>query len=207
MYSDYYVYAHIRLDSWEVFYIGRGRGRRAWLGTRNVWHKRICDKHGCGVLLLHKELSLDVANSKEMEEISNAKLRGVRLTNITEGGDGMSGERGKKAGLRTSELCRKAGKGIFGMSHEDHVAAGRQSNWVNKLRGTGIYGITKEMARAVGRKVCGVKWQCTTCGLISNAAALGNHFKSSGHRGKERMRINPRSSMQSVNTGPKFHEM
>ena len=46
-YLDYYVYIHRQRDSGEVFYVGKGRGRRAWSTySRSKFWKSKVEKHG-----------------------------------------------------------------------------------------------------------------------------------------------------------------
>ena len=41
---DFYVYEHIRLDNMTCFYVGKGRGKRCNIPSRNIHHDNIC-KH------------------------------------------------------------------------------------------------------------------------------------------------------------------
>lgn len=101
---DYYVYAHSKKSNGQVFYIGQGKGSRAWFfhGRNSIW-RRIEAKHGVYVTILHDGLTREQALLLEREEIArlgriNAKT-GI-LANLTDGGDGG-------LGLLTSEETKK----------------------------------------------------------------------------------------------------
>lgn len=44
---DFYVYVHKKKTNGEVFYVGKGSGKRAWsaFGRNSLW-KRTADKYG-----------------------------------------------------------------------------------------------------------------------------------------------------------------
>lgn len=88
----YYVYAHRKLDSGEIFYIGKGKEDRAYsIRGRNRSWVQVVAKHGFEVCFLHTDLGESRALDLEMEEISKLKRAGVRLVNMTAGGEGLSG--------------------------------------------------------------------------------------------------------------------
>jgi len=66
--NDYYVYAHIRNDTDSVFYIGKGRGNRAYSKRRNKHWSNIVNK--CGgykARILKDKLSSQEANTKNRQ--------------------------------------------------------------------------------------------------------------------------------------------
>jgi hypothetical protein len=87
----HYVYLHIRRSDRSVFYVGKGKGRRAWATTgRNKWWKYIVNKHGFLVKILTDNLKESMAFS--LEKVVIAALRGIaNLTNVVEGGGGICG--------------------------------------------------------------------------------------------------------------------
>lgn len=104
--NDYYVYEHIRLDNNTCFYVGKGRGKRAWSKKRNPHHDRIVDKHGMDVNIVKDCLSEQEAFDLERKIINDyvfnkkygINIIGYRtkdtkhfLTNSTLGGDGSFG--------------------------------------------------------------------------------------------------------------------
>ena len=88
---DYYIYKHTFSNG--VCYIGKGRLKRAFkYSTRNTYWKRLCNKYGLPeVSFLFRGLSDKEAYEKEVDVISNYKLNGITLCNMTDGGDGLLG--------------------------------------------------------------------------------------------------------------------
>jgi len=90
----FYIYRHLRTDTNEVFYVGRGVGSRyrATYGRNIVWH-RVVEK--CGSFVAQKileNLTLEEAKEKEKEFVAiyGRKDSGLgTLVNLTDGGDGM----------------------------------------------------------------------------------------------------------------------
>lgn len=103
--KEYYVYAHYRLDNFTPFYIGKGKGRRAYRTKRNKHHDRIVEKHGYAVIILYDCLSEEEAFELERATIEylvfvegyGINIKGFAqyednyLTNTTWGGEGVSG--------------------------------------------------------------------------------------------------------------------
>lgn len=90
----FYVYEHWRPDTGVCFYVGKGRRRRAWdlKFNRNEWHLAIVSKLtslglAVDIRLIAKDLTEDAAFALERERISLYSS----LTNLTDGGEGMSG--------------------------------------------------------------------------------------------------------------------
>lgn len=105
MNNNFYIYAHIRKDNDDVFYIGKGRGRRANTKTRNSHHDAIASKYGMYVKILKDGLSEEDSFVFEKETIEHyvfdlgygIDIPGYRkkgehqLSNQTFGGEGPSG--------------------------------------------------------------------------------------------------------------------
>lgn len=123
MQNSYYVYTHIRLDTGKVFYVGKGKGRRAfWQNQRNKHWKAIVAKTGFDVHFVASGLTEEEAFQLEKETISY--FGRVNLANYTDGGDGASGAKrslelkelmrqkmlGRKFSLETIDKMRKAAK-------------------------------------------------------------------------------------------------
>lgn len=102
----HYVYRHIRKDTDEVFYVGKGstvpnkytqlsRYYRAYnLQGRSDWWKRIVDKAGYEVEIIFESDCEDIIFEKEKEFIELYGRRDLgkgTLVNLTNGGEGESG--------------------------------------------------------------------------------------------------------------------
>lgn len=86
-----YVYCHYRIDTNEVFYIGKGQQRRAYSKQKrnNYWKNIVNKAKGFTVEILAKNLTTQEALNYERLLISS--LRGKYpdlLCNLTDGGEG-----------------------------------------------------------------------------------------------------------------------
>lgn len=86
----FYTYAHIRLDTNAIFYIGKGTKQRAWKkDSRNEhWH-RIAKKHQYKVEILAYWKFSEDALSHEKFLIQCLKSMNVDLCNQSDGGEGL----------------------------------------------------------------------------------------------------------------------
>lgn len=88
----YYVYVHCRNDSGQVFYAGKGSGARARCKQgRNRYWRAVAAKAGYTPAVIVAGLDEELALLAEVELIDVLRRRGIRLTNLTDGGEGMSG--------------------------------------------------------------------------------------------------------------------
>lgn len=104
--TDYYVYERIRLDDMSCFYVGKGKGKRYRIASRNEHHDRVAKKYGYKTIIIKSNLSEQEAFNLEKERICyyvfelkyGIDIEGYRksncghfLTNQTFGGDGSLG--------------------------------------------------------------------------------------------------------------------
>lgn len=88
---NYYVYVHYRNSDNTPFYIGKGKGHRAYAKTnRNSYWSKVVAKHGYYVKLIRINLSNNSALQLEKRLISLYKKR-FKITNLTTGGEGIEG--------------------------------------------------------------------------------------------------------------------
>ena len=88
----FYVYEHIRNDTNVIFYVGKGKKERAYrVNNRNKYWKNIVNKTGYTVRFVAKDLDEELAYLCEEERIDQLKRLGIKLTNLTLGGEGASG--------------------------------------------------------------------------------------------------------------------
>lgn len=84
-----YVYTHRKATTGQVFYVGKGTAERAWdRYGRNVYWQRIAAKHGFTVQIESEGLLEFEAHAQERELIAKLRAEGVRLANLTDGGEG-----------------------------------------------------------------------------------------------------------------------
>ena len=87
----FYTYVHIRNDIGEVFYVGKGTGRRAFALGRNPYWNSIVAKHGHAVHIVAYFANEADAFEHEKEMISELRASGFNLANMTDGGEGATG--------------------------------------------------------------------------------------------------------------------
>jgi hypothetical protein len=110
--ATYYVYRHIRLDTMQPFYIGKGKGRRPHdKSGRSVYWNGIVNKHGYRVDILLETRLEEEAYEKEKEfiRIYGMSKNGGLLCNFNEGGYGVKGEINK--GIKRPDLSERNKKG------------------------------------------------------------------------------------------------
>ena len=89
---EYYVYQHRAIDTNKIFYVGKGKGiRHADKNKRSRYWKFFVEKHGFYSEILKANLDEDFAFLIEKEAINIYKKRGIKLVNLTDGGEGCSG--------------------------------------------------------------------------------------------------------------------
>lgn len=112
MRTDYLVYTHTRPDTNEIFYVGKGTGKRMKCRTnRNIHWKRIVDKaNGFKYDVLAKNLTEQEALNFEILMIKKMKEAGFGLCNMTNGGDGVSGFK------HSPEMCEAQRQRMLGVT-------------------------------------------------------------------------------------------
>jgi hypothetical protein len=125
--NDFYVYLHRKATNGEVFYVGKGKGKRCKDASgRSAYWRRIVNKYGLTIEFAKKNIS--EAEAFELEEFlieffGRADLGKGKLINLTNGGDGNSGRvphnKGKKMPehLRVKLIGNDYGKGNKGKIH------------------------------------------------------------------------------------------
>lgn len=88
----FYVYTHTRNDTGLIFYVGKGKGNRLYTKRkRNPMWTNIANKHGFEASKIVENIDEEFAFFVEAEAISLYRLRGYKLANMTDGGEGTSG--------------------------------------------------------------------------------------------------------------------
>ena len=90
--AEFYTYIHRKADTGEIFYVGKGKGNRAFSKTgRSRYWQGIVRNHGYVVELMAMFSDESKALAHEVMLIANLRSGGVKLCNLTDGGDGISG--------------------------------------------------------------------------------------------------------------------
>jgi hypothetical protein len=131
--KDFYVYVHRRATTGEIFYVGKGRGNRAYQKDRGRHWQAIAQKHGRTVEIVASGLQEWYALELETDLIAlygRSDLGLGPLANYTDGGDGASGavrsdefkarnvtfHTGRK---RSEETCKNISESLRGKTHSE----------------------------------------------------------------------------------------
>jgi hypothetical protein len=92
MENNYYVYEYFIIDTGEVFYVGKGKNDRAFKYKRNKFCEDMKNTHEWNIRIVNENLMEEDAFNKERDLIKYYRDNtNYRLTNQTDGGDGVSG--------------------------------------------------------------------------------------------------------------------
>ena len=104
----FYVYEHIRLDTNQVFYVGKGNGDRYKSAkNRNKYWHRVVNKAGFKSVRIVENESEELVLLAEIERIDQLRKLGFKLCNITNGGQGISGLKHSEESKRKMSESRK----------------------------------------------------------------------------------------------------
>lgn len=116
----YYIYQHRKADTNEIFYVGKGKSNRMnGLQGRNNYWKNIVLKHGFIAEKLFDGLDEELALLTEMEVIDSYRRQGIKLANLTNGGEGTSGHSYIRS-IETRKKLSESKKGIPGKFKSEH---------------------------------------------------------------------------------------
>jgi len=131
-----YIYRHIRLDTNEVFYIGKGTnssGRyersKSKYRDNSHWHN-VVNKHDYKIEIVVEELTEKEANEKEIQLIldyGRIDLGTGTLVNKTAGGEGSTGYKHNEESLKKMSEANKGNTTWLGRKHTEET--------LNKMRG------------------------------------------------------------------------
>jgi hypothetical protein len=138
--QTYYVYEHWRLDKDECFYVGKGKGNRAYIrsGRGSHWHNIIHKLERIGsayeVRIVRTGLTEKEAFALEKERIAFWRDK-VDLANKTDGGDGVSGLKMSdeaKAKMRAAKIGKPGNITTLGMKFSDETKAKMRAAAIGK---------------------------------------------------------------------------
>ena len=95
----FYIYEHIRPDTNAVFYVGKGTEKRMHSKHRRnaYWNNIVRKAGGFVVREVCRHQDEELVFLAEQERIDQLKRLGVKLSNMTDGGEGSSGYRHTEA--------------------------------------------------------------------------------------------------------------
>lgn len=109
--NNYYIYFHIKSDDKSIFYVGKGKGRRALVKScRSLHWNNTVSKHGYDIVYKEINLSEEEAILREKYWISYyGRLDNGTgcLVNFTDGGEGTSGRSMNEYTKRVISQCNK----------------------------------------------------------------------------------------------------
>jgi hypothetical protein len=130
MSDAYYVYLHRKKDTNEIFYVGKGKNKRHLEeSNRNQYWHNVVGKHGFISEFVIENVDEEFALLIEQELIDKYKKNNIRLVNLTNGGEGVSGLKHSPSVKKT--LSEKA----LGRKHTDLTKQKIGMFWKNKKRG------------------------------------------------------------------------
>lgn len=95
MKNNFYIYIHVKPHNGEIFYVGKGRNKRAYSKSyRNTFWHNIVQKHSFDVFILENNLTEQEAFELEMKYIKRVGRRDLKtgtLVNMSDGGEGNAG--------------------------------------------------------------------------------------------------------------------
>lgn len=138
--EQYYVYTHLNPQTKEVFYVGIGKGNRAWnqWAGRNKFWENYVNKHGFEVEIIAENITRNQAGKIEIELIAHLGRRqieeGGTLVNRSIGGDGGSGGYTHTEEWKRQHSERQLGKKKKPLSQEakeklSKALIGREVTW------------------------------------------------------------------------------
>ena len=138
--EQYYVYTHLNPQTKEVFYVGIGKGNRAWnqWAGRNKFWENYVNKYGFEVEIIAENITRNQAGKIEIELIAHLGRRqieeGGTLVNRSIGGDGGSGGYTHTEEWKLQQSERQLGKKKKPLSQEakeklSKALTGREVTW------------------------------------------------------------------------------
>lgn len=128
----FYVYEYFKKENDEVFYVGKGTGRRMYeLHNRNKYFNSVYEKYVCDVRIYKDGLTNEESCEIERQRIAELKANGQAYCNFTEGGTGFSTgdlnpihKRIKKGTAKLFDSNSKffgESNGFYGKQHSDET--------------------------------------------------------------------------------------
>lgn len=124
--NRFYVYEHLRSDTGAIFYVGKGTKDRSHRGNKSsrssYWHRIVAKAGGFSVRMVAINMDEELSHLLEIERISQLRSIGIRLCNMTDGGEGVCGHvhdkssREKMSNAKLGKKLTDAHKSKIGLS-------------------------------------------------------------------------------------------
>jgi hypothetical protein len=188
MNKEYYIYFHINKTTGKVFYVGKGKGKRAYekYGRNDYWNKYI-NKYDYYVDIIHNNLTEKRALDWEILYIS--MFGRDNLVNLTDGGDGSTGvipseeTRKKMSEARKGRTPWNKGKKL----HYQVASTGKPGYFLGKKH-------SEETKKIIGEK---------TKARLSNIKQDEDFIKKRTQNLKGQKRTDEQKKLMSLNSGVK----
>lgn len=152
---DFYTYAYLRKSNGTPYYIGKGKGRRAFVRHKGVSTPKDKSK----IIFLKQNITEEEAIRHEIYMIAVFGRKDIKtgiLLNRTNGGEGISGhtktEKQMEASRKNGRALYEKGIGIHGLTKEERIEHGRKAGIKSRDLKAGINGFTKEQKSEAGKK-------------------------------------------------------
>lgn len=149
--NRFYVYLHLK-PSGEVFYVGKGSGKRAWSrNLRNRHWKYVVAYHGFVVQIHTDKLTEDQAFELEIQLIKRYRKAG-KLANVTDGGGGVSGSHVNLGVPKTESHKEKLRQINTGKKQSNETIEKRKESIKKRIDNGLLTGFALEKNKKTGQK-------------------------------------------------------
>jgi len=152
MLNNFYVYSHVKMTDEKCFYIGKGKGNRAYTpNSRNRYWKETVNQHGFIPIILINNLT--ESQAFELESIISNQIGYENLTNIRK-------ETGWGGYSHQPETILKLSKSIFQYDLQGNLVKKWESaTLASQFFGKNSPAAITECCRGIRKSIYGFKWR------------------------------------------------
>lgn len=130
----FYMYVHIRKDTDEPFYVGKGSGSRAWnTKSRNKYWKNTANKHGVITQIIFDNLTEAESLQCEIDTILEYNYIGYKICNLSSGGDNPVFCKETRQRMSDSRMGMKRTKESVAKTAEAHKGMKRSAETCKRI--------------------------------------------------------------------------